>query len=118
MATYILRKGEDWYIGFPETSSTGIDAMHSAEQTRTADVAHTKDSYGNDALSVFINAGGTISLSGVTSDSTCPEAGETLSYNGSTYVITSASIAFNNAGTGAIVSLTGISRDAWATETA
>lgn len=113
MATgYLLKKGKSWYLGFPSEAPYG-DAQQSAEVARSCDSAHTKDENGNDAMSVYYNGQATCTVTAVTADATVPSAGEEFTYNGITFVITSASVAYNNGETGATVTVTGESRDAW-----
>lgn len=116
MATaYILKKGKGWFLGFPEGTVPGADTngTQSAEVGSAVDSAHTKDSGGNDAMSVYYNRQSTLSVSAVSADGSVPEAGQEMSYAGKQFVITSASVAYNNGATGAIVNITAESRDAW-----
>ena len=116
--TYILKKGQSWFVGLPETTASSISAVQNAEESSAVDVAHTKDSNGDDAMSVFLNGQTSLTVSGVTTTASVPASGEELTYNNTTYVITNASVAYNNTGTGAIVTITAIGRDAWGTTTA
>lgn len=117
MAVSYIKKGNDgWKVFFPEgITGTGFSAtgLQSLEEGASLESAHTKDANGNDALSVYFNKSRTISLTACYEGTTAPTVGDDLTINSVAYVITSASVSYNNGGTAAMVNISAESRDAW-----
>lgn len=117
MAVTYIKKGNDgWKVFFPEgITGTGFSAtgLQSLEEGASLESAHTKDANGNDALSVYFNKSRTISLTACYEGESAPTVGDDLTINSVAYVITSASVSYNNGGTAAMVNISAESRDAW-----
>lgn len=117
MAVSYIKKGNDsWKVFFPDgisgTNFSG-DGLQSLEESASIESAHTKDANGNDALSVYFNRSRSVSLTACYEGATAPVAGEELTINGYTYVMTNVSVSYNNGGTAAMVNITAESRDSW-----
>lgn len=117
MAVNYIKKGnQGWKVFFPEgISGDGFSAtgLQSLEESASIESAHTKDANGNDALSVYFNKSRSVSLTACYEGTSAPVAGEELTINGYTYVMTNVSVSYNNGGTAAMVNITAESRDAW-----